>query len=159
MSSTHSTSGKWQWTFFGIAILIALACYLICMPGRSGADTQPVAPPAPFGSANYNLVKTDTFVQLLHQAYGSLAADHREGDRLIVEMKANELTRDFFNGNDALLKFGLNDFGFDIKYNAQDKSLKAVFKLQEGNGVNVPNDVLIQLMDKTTGAVHVDQQK
>jgi hypothetical protein len=153
----QNTTRKWQVMFFGIAVLIALALYLICLPGRSGETQQPVAPPAPFGASNYNLMKTDTFVMLLHQAYGGLIADKREGNKLMVEMKANELTKDFFNGNDAILKFGLNDFGFDIKYNPQDKSLKAIFEIQEQNGVNVPNDVLIKLMDKTTGVSHVNQ--
>lgn len=102
-------------------------------------------------------MKTDTFVMLLHQAYGTLVTDKKENNKLEIEIKANELTKDFFNGNDAILKFGLNDFGFDIKYNPQDKSLKAAFNIQNGNGVNVPNDVLIKLMDKTTGVSHVNQ--
>ncbi len=143
--------------FFGIAALLALAACLICLPTRSGDLNQPVAPPAPFGASNFNVMKTDTFVMLLHQAYGSLVTEKRVQNKLEVTMSANELTKDFFNGNDALLKFGLSDFGFDIKYNPQDKSLKAIFNIQSGDGVNVPNDVLIKLMDKTTGVSHVNQ--
>jgi hypothetical protein len=153
----QNTTKKWQLLFFGIAALIALAAYLFCLPGRSGMVKQTVAPPAPFGAGNYNLIKTDTFVALLHKAYGNLITDKKENNKLMIEMKPDAMTKDFYNSNDALLKFGLNDFGFDIKYNPQDKSLKAVFNIQAQDGIAVPNDVLIKLMDKTTGVSHVNQ--
>lgn len=149
---------KWQLIFFAIAVGIAGATYFLLTISRNAATEQAVAPPAPFGAANYNQMKTDTFVALVHQAYGDLVTYKIEDRKLVMDMKANELTKDFFNGNDALLKFGLNDFGFDIKYNSETKSMQAQFKISEQNGVNVPNDVLIKLMDKTTKTTHVDQQ-
>jgi hypothetical protein len=155
----QNSTRKWQVMFFGIAVIIALVIYLICLPGRSGVTSQNVTQAAPFGTSNYNLMKTDTFVALLHRAYGNLIKDTMADNKLTVEMKGSEMSRDFFNSNDALLKFSLTDFGFDIKYNQQDKSVKAVFSIQAGNGVNVPNDVIIKLMDKNTGVSHVDQQK
>jgi hypothetical protein len=149
---------RWQMIFFAVALVIAGAMYFLFTISRNAATEQTVAPPAPFGPANYNQMKTDTFVALVHNAYGDLVTYKIEDRKLVMDMKANELTKDFFNGNDALLKFGLSDFGFDIKYNTEAKSMQAQFKISEQNGVNVPNDVLIKLMDKTTKTNHVDQQ-
>ena len=153
----QNSTRKWQIIFFGIAVLIGIAAYLICLPNRSGVTSQTVTQAAPFGTSNYNLMKTDTFVALLHKAYGSSITDSIAANKLTIGIKGNEQAKDFFNSNDAILKFGLSDFGFDIKYNQQDKSVKAIFNIQNGNGVNVPNDVLIKLMDKTTGVSHVNQ--
>ncbi len=155
----QDSTRKWQITFFGIAVAIAVVVYIICLPNRSGVDKQSVTKAAPFGTGNYNLIKTDTFVALLHQAYGDLITDSKAENKLTILMKGNEMSKDFYNGNEAILKFGLPDFGFDIKYNQQDKSVKAIFSIQPQNGVNVPNDVLIKLMDKTTGVSHVNQSK
>lgn len=149
---------RWQLIFFSVAVLIAaVMCSLFTM-SRNAVTEQVVVPPAPFGTSNFNLIKTDTFVTLVHNAYGDLVTYKIEDGKLEMEMKANELTKDFFNGNDALLKFGLSDFGFDIKYNPEQKSMKAQFKITGQNGVNVPNEVLIKLMDKTTKTNNVNQQ-
>lgn len=154
----QNNNRRWQLIFFVLAIVIAAVMYFMFTISRHTATEQVVAPPAPFSPNNVNLMKTDTFVMLIREAYGTLVACTIEDKKLKLDMKANELTRDFFNGNDALLKFGLSDFGFDIKYNAEEKSMKAVFDITEQNGVHVPNDVLIKLMDKTTQTKHVDQQ-
>jgi len=152
-------TGRWQWVFFGAAAAIAVVVYLLLTLSRNAATEQPIAPPAPFGKANFNEMKTDTFVSLLRGAYGDLITCKIADKNLEVDMKANELTKDFFNGNDALLKFGTGDFGFDIKYNTEARTLHAQFRISEQNGVNVPNDVLIPLIDKTTKTIHVDQQQ
>lgn len=154
----QTNNRRWQLIFFSVAVLIAAAMYFLFTISRNTATEQVVAPPAPFGASNVNLMKTDTFVTLVHNAYGNLVTYKIEDGKLLMEMKANELTKDFFNGNDALLKFGLSDFGFDIKYNPEEKSMKAQFKITEHHGVYVPNDVLIKLMDKTTKTNNVDQQ-
>lgn len=154
----QTNTRRWQLIFFSVAVLIAAAMYFLFTISRNAATEQVVAPPAPFGASNVNLMKTDTFVTLVHNAYGNLVTYKIEDGKLLMEMKANELTKDFFNGNDALLKFGLSDFGFDIKYNPEEKSMKAQFKITEQHGVYVPNDVLIKLMDKTTKTNNVDQQ-
>jgi hypothetical protein len=155
----QNNTRRWQIIFFSAAVVVAAAMYFLFTISRNAATGQAVAPPAPFGSSNYNTMKTDTFLTLVRNAYGNLVTYKFEEKKLVMEMKANELTKDFFNGNDALLKFGLNDFGFDIKYNPEDKSMKAQFKVSDQHGVNVPNDVLIKLMDKTTQTSHVDQQQ
>lgn len=154
----HNTR-RWQLLFFSAAVIVAVAMYFLFTISRNTATEQYVAPPAPFGANNYNTMKTDTFLTLVRNAYGNLVTYQFEEKKLVMEMKANELTKDFFNGNDALLKFGLNDFGFDIKYNPERKSMKAQFIVSDQHGVNVPNDVLIKLMDKTTQTSHVDQQQ
>jgi hypothetical protein len=155
----QNNTRRWQVIFFSVAVLIAAAMYFLFTISRNAVTAQVVAPPAPFGASNFNLMKTDTFLALVHNAYGDLVSYKIEEGKLNMEMKANELTKDFFNGNDALLKFGLRDFGFDIKYNPEEKSMKATFKVTEQNGVHVPNDVLIKLMDKTTKTNNVDQQQ
>lgn len=151
---------KWQLLFTALAIVIAGAMYLAFAGSRNAAIEQTVAPPAPFGSNNYNVMKTDTFVALVNSAYGSFVEQKREQGMLELHLKnANELTKDFFNGNDALLKFRLSDHGFEMNYNPEDRSLIARFRISEQNGVNVPNDVLIKLMDKTSKINHVDNQE
>jgi hypothetical protein len=154
----QSNTKRWQLIFFSVAVVIAGAMYFLFTISRNAATAQVVTPPTPFGASNFNLIKTDTFIALVHNAYGDLVTYKIEDKKLQMEMKANELTKDFFNGNDALLKFGLSDFGFDIKYNPEEKSMKAQFEIMEQNGVHVPNDVLIKLMDKTTKTNNVDQQ-
>lgn len=156
----QNSTRKWQLIFAALAIVIAGAMCLVFAHSRNAAEEQPVAPPAPFGSNNYNVMKTDTFVALVNQAYGSFVTQKTENGILEFQLRnANELTKDFFNGNDALLKFKLGDHGFELNYNPEDQSLVARFKINERNGVNVPNDVLIKLMDKTTKVNHVDNEE
>lgn len=155
----QKSARTWPMIFTGIALVIAVVTYLIFAGTRNAATEQVVAPPAPFGSNNYNIMKTDTFVALVSKAYGNLAEYNTADGILEINMKnANELTKDFFNGNDALLPFKLGDHGFEFHYNPEDRSLKALFKIDQQNGVHVPNDVLIKLMDKTTTTQHVDNK-
>jgi len=145
-----NTTRKWQLIFSSIALVIAAGACLLFAGSRNMPAGQVVEPPAPFGSSHYNAMKTDTFVALVQAAYGQLATTGITGNTLVVDMPdANELAKDFFNGNDALLRFGMSDHGFEIRYNPEQKSLKASFRISEQGGVNVPNDVLIKLMDKT----------
>ena len=156
----QNSTRKWQLIFMAVAIVIAGAMYFIFACSRNAAVEQTVEPPAPFGSNNYNVMKTDTFTALVSRAYGSFTQPKTENGILELDIKnANELTKDFFNGNDALLKFKLSDFGFEFKYNPEDQSLKALFKINEQNGVNVPNDVLIKLMDKTASSNNVNNEQ
>jgi hypothetical protein len=156
----QNSSRKWQLVFTALAVVIAGVMCLVFARSRNAAEEQVVAPPAPFGSNNYNVMKTDTFVALVNQAYSGLVTQKTEDGILELQLRnANELTKDFFNGNDALLRFKLNDHGFELNYNPEAQSLTARFKINERNGVNVPNDVLIKLMDKTTKVNHVDNQE
>ncbi len=155
----QNSTRKWQLIFTALAIVIAGAMYLVFAGSRNAAVEQTVEPPAPFGSNNYNVMKTDTFVALVNRAYGSFITQKTENGILALDINANELTKDFFNGNDALLKFKLGDHGFELTYNPEAHSLKARFKINEQNGVTVPNDVLIKLMDKTAKTNHVDNQE
>lgn len=156
----QNSTRKWQLLSLALATLIAGAVYLLLTPSRNAATEQAVAPPAPFGPNNYNAMKTDTFVTLVQKAYGSLVSHQVQDDILLVELNhGNELTRDFFNGNEALLNYKLSDHGFELQYSAADKSLKARFRISKQGGINVPNDVLIKLMDKTTPINHVDKQQ
>lgn len=150
---------RWQLIFSALALVIAAGAYILFAGGRKADAPGPVAPPAPFGSSNYNMMKTDTFVALVQQAYGSLVTSNISEGLLVLDMPhGNELTRDFFNGNDALLRFGLNDHGFALQYNPEQRSLKASFRISKANSVPVPNDVLIKIMDKTQ-RTHVDNKE
>ena len=151
---------KWQLIFTALAVFIAGATFIILAGSRNTAVEQTVEPPAPFGSNNYNVMKTDTFLALVNQAYGNFVTQKRENEILELELhNANELTKDFFNGNDALLQFKLRDHGFEFNYNSEEQWLKARFKINKQNGVNIPNDVLIKLMDKTIKVTHVNNQE
>ncbi|MFT4062218.1 MAG: hypothetical protein QM642_07670 [Edaphocola sp.] len=142
--------------FFGVALLLAIATALVLNIPRRAVENTVVVPPAPFGRANYSTMRADTFTALLRKAYGNLISDGRKENLLEINMRANELTKDFFNGNDALLKQDLTDYGFKIDYNPEQKSLHATFAISNGNAVNVPNDVLIKLVDKIANKPNVD---
>ena len=149
-----------QITFFIIAMAISIVVYfLFTKNSKEPAAIEAKAAPE-FGINNYSIMKTDTFVALVQSAYSGFASNKVEDKRLEINIKnANEITKDFFNGNDALLKFKLSDYGFEIKYNPEEPSVVALFKITEGNGVHVPNDVLIKLMDKTNKINNVDYTK
>ncbi len=156
----QNSSKKWQLIFTALAVALVGVMYLAFGGSRNAAEEQTIAPPAPFGSNNYNVMKTDTFVALVNQAYGNLVTQKTENGILEFQIKnGNALTKDFFNGNDALLRFKLSDHGFELNYNPEEQSLVARFKINERNGINVPNDVLIKLMDKTTKISHVDNEE
>lgn len=101
-----------------------------------------------FNETHFNYIVTDTFTNLLQQAYGTNISVSKEQNKLIVKMSgAGALTKDFFNGNDKLLKLKLDDFGFKIDYDKTANTINAVFKI-ENNAVPVPNDVMIKLCDR-----------
>lgn len=156
----RTSAQKWQITVLAIAIIIAGALYVLFTKNSKEAVVQKVQPAPAFGPNNYNTMKLDTFVALVHSAYGDFAQHKTENGMLEISIRnANELTKDFFNGNDALLQFKLGDHGFAIRYNPEEPSVTASFKISEQKGVNVPNDVLIKLMDKTNKINNVDYTK
>ncbi|WP_118974325.1 hypothetical protein [Taibaiella koreensis] len=155
----HSIS-KWQIIFTALALVVAAGAGLTTVLLRNTAMEQPVEQPAAFSSNSYNTMKTDTFAALVTRAYGSDADIRQENGVLTLELKnSGEQGRDFFNANEALLRFRLSQHGFELQYQQGSPLLTARFKINEQNGVTIPNDVLIRLMDKTTGTYHVDKQK
>lgn len=105
---------------------------------------------ADFGTEHYNWVKTDTFVRLVQSAYQPNIKTELIDSQLIVTLSgANAITKDFYNGNDALLKYDLNQFGFKIMYDKNNNNVYATFRIKN-NAVPVPNDVLIKIVDKNT---------
>ena len=156
----QKSTQKWQFIFFAAAVLVAATLYIMFIKNTNEAVVQKIQPAPEFGVNNYNIIKTDTFVALIQGAYGNFATHKIEGNTLEVTIKnANELTKDFFNGNDALLQYKMGDYGFAIKYNPEEPSVVATFKINEQRGVPVPNDVLIKLMDKTNKTENVDYTK
>jgi hypothetical protein len=108
----------------------------------------PTASNATFNNSYCNAVFTDTFIHLIQNAYPSFATTTINNSILKVQINgANALAQDFYNGNDNLLQYTLQDFGFDIKYLANTKSIVAQFTISN-NGVQVPNDVLLRLAQK-----------
>ena len=103
-----------------------------------------------FGPEHYNWVKTDTFVHLVRQAYQPNVNIQSIDSQVLVTLSgANEITKDFYNGNTDLLKYDLNQFGFKIRYDKNNNTVYATFKIKN-NAVPVPNDVLIKIVDKNT---------
>jgi hypothetical protein len=150
-------SSKWQIVSMLMALVLVVAVIAWAAIPRTAVVADVEMRGAQFGKQHYNTLKVDTFVNLLQQAYGSLVRVQQESQQLKVTLNANELTRDFFNSNDAILKWSTSDYGFEIRYNQEQKSVAALFNVSDQRGVNVPNDVLIKLMDKTTN--HVNQSK
>ncbi|WP_129019827.1 MULTISPECIES: hypothetical protein [Edaphocola] len=101
-----------------------------------------------FGPEHYNWIKTDTFVRLVQTAYQPNIKTEVVDSQLLVTLSgANEITRDFYNGNAALLKYDLNQFGFKITYDKNNNTVYATFKIKN-NAIPVPNDILIKIVDK-----------
>ena len=155
---------RWQLTFTLLALVVGMLMYFFFTqtdnkPVEAAIQTSPV-----FGKDNYNIIKLDTFVALIRNTYSG-AGIGIEGDKhknLDVTIKINnEAPGSFFNNNDALLQYKLNDYGFDIKYNPGEKVIRALFRINDQNGVPVPNDVLLRLNYKTntTDTKNVDSTK
>lgn len=101
-----------------------------------------------FTEEQYNMVKLDTFIHLLHKAYDPNISTQITKNQLIVELKnANQITKDFFNGNDALLKYSIEDFGFELKYNKDNNNIHSIFAIKK-EAIAVPNDVMMKIVDK-----------
>jgi hypothetical protein len=139
-----------QWIVFGLAIILAIAAVTLLGSSKGETQSQVVASEPNFGPNNFRLMRVDTFTDLVFKAYGNFANINVGSKQVTVEItKANQLTRDFFNGNDSLLRFALDDYGFEIKFNEASQSIHAVFAIvKENNCVPVPSDVIIRLAEK-----------
>ncbi|RQO31554.1 hypothetical protein DBR32_06240 [Taibaiella sp. KBW10] len=133
------------------ALTIGLVSWLKVSKRNAVADTEKITvKEAAFSKEHLNWVKTDTFIRLLNSAYHPNVKTAIADSQLVVSIEgANEITKDFYNGNEALLKYELNQFGFKISYDKNNNSVYAKFKIQN-NAVPVPNDILIKIADKTT---------
>lgn len=139
-----------QYIFTFAAIVLAIVMVFIFSGSKNATREQAIASEPSFGSYNYNVMKKDTFVSLITKAYGNAAIVSYKEQVLYVDIKnSGPGVNDFFNGNAALLQYHLGDFGFEIAYSRQEQTVHAAFKIDEKNGVHVPNDILIRLMDKT----------
>lgn len=132
-------------------LTIGLVSWLKVSKRNAVADVEKITvKEAAFGKEHLNWVKTDTFIRLLNSAYHPNIKTNITDSQLVVDLAgANEITKDFYNGNEALLKYDLNQFGFKVVYDKNNNSLYAKFKIKNG-AVPVPNDILIKIVDKTT---------
>jgi hypothetical protein len=139
--------------YFAIAILLAIGMYTIAKINKTEAPILATKTDGKsFTSTNGNLMVVDSFVMLINKAYSGFVTITKNTSTLNVTIaNANAMTKDFFNGNDELLKYTIADFGFAIKYLASPPSITAQFNIQN-NAVFVPNDVLIKALDKTSNA-------
>lgn len=134
-----------------VGLTIALVSWLKVSMQYAEPDKEKVTvQDASFGPEHYNWVKTDTFVRLVEKVYQPNVQTQIVDSQLIVTLSgANEITKDFYNGNAALLKYSLNQHGFAITYDQNNNNIQAKFKIKN-NAVPVPNDVLIKIADKHT---------
>lgn len=101
-----------------------------------------------FGIDNLVWMNVDTFSNLVSKAYHPNVETTLANSLLIVNIKnANTIAQDFYNGNEALLKFKINEHNFEISYDQHNKLVTGRFKIKD-NLVAVPNDVLIKVVDK-----------
>jgi hypothetical protein len=146
--------------YFVLVMAIAIGCYFAFYQTKEINTDAIVAEKKAqqsFTKDNANTMKVDTFTMLINKAYGSLATVTTNKEFVKVSMtKANQVTKDFFNGNDALLQCNIKEHGFAIQYNASQKSLQADFAIAN-DGVTVPNDVLIKITDKIYNATKAKQ--
>ncbi len=140
MNKKNSTS----FIALGLCILCVVAAYFIfsssskiSLPEKQTSET--------FADDNWNLMNTDTFMNLINKQYGASAKVTKHATEIKVSISgANMKTQDFFNGNNRLLDFKLSDYGFEINYLKNSNQINATFNRKAG-GVIVPNDVLINL--------------
>ncbi len=101
-----------------------------------------------FGIDNMVWINVDTFTHLVSKAYHPHSETNLTENVLIVNIKnANTLAQDFYNGNEVLLTFKLNQHNFEINYDRHNNVVSGRFKVKD-NLAAVPNDVLIKLVDK-----------
>lgn len=142
----------YKWVYVLLAAGIALAAMMLAK--SKVIETPDITLPAIMGDnsfAGYNATKlhADSFSALAKRAYGDLIAINKTGrDIKMTLTQTNQLSGDFYNNNDKLLKYKKEDYGFDIKTNKENSTVTAAFELQQGNSVTVPNDVLIKMMYK-----------
>lgn len=101
-----------------------------------------------FNNENLNLIKIDTIENLLNKTYGSQITIKHSNSLMEIILTANEnILKDFYNGNEALLKYSLNDYNFELIKEENKQQLKGRFKIKDG-GIFIPNDILIRLIEK-----------
>lgn len=144
-----ATPVKFILIILSIVLTIGLASWLKLSIKNAAPDKEKVTvKDDDFGPEHYNQIKTDTFVRLVQSAYQPNVKTEIVDSQLLVTLTgANEITKDFYNGNAALLKYDLNQFGFKITYDKNNNTVYAAFKIKN-NAVPVPNDVLIKIVDK-----------
>lgn len=132
-----------------IAITIAIVALVRYDMGHVQPDAEKVLlKDDEFGSDNMVWMKVDTFISLVTKAYHPNAETTLANNLLIVNIKnANTLAQDFYNGNEALLQFKINEHNFEISYDQHNKVVAGRFKIKDSL-VAVPNDVLIKVVDK-----------
>jgi hypothetical protein len=135
--------------YFLLCLFLSTIVFLIFRSTKS--DSQAVVESITqkqnvFSSSNFTIVKVDSFAELTRLAYHNFAKIKKTANELnIALVGANQMIYRFYNGNDNLLKFGLSDFGFEIKMNMKEQALNARFEIDK-DCVHVPNDVLINVV-------------
>ncbi len=144
---------KRKYLYFAVGLLIVALLYYILSPKATKtpiiAEQTISTGSNAFSNQTATRIWADTFKALVYRAYPSFTNCKKVNNILQVNLAgANALTPDFFNGNEALLKYKINDFGFAIQYDSPNKILKADFLIEQ-ESINVPNDVLLRLIGKT----------
>lgn len=132
-----------------VAITAGLVSWLKISKTNAEAETEKIEiANNTFSEDHFNLMNPDTFAALINRVYQPNVTTQIRGDKLLVSLQgANAITKDFFNGNDALLKEKLSDNGFEITYDKNNNGVESTFLIKD-NAVAVPNDVLIKIADK-----------
>lgn len=140
-----------RWILLGLAIIISFGVIFVVRSRQAIKDVVYESTPTldnDFSEQNFNKLNVDSFISVVTKAYAPNVTTSINNDELIVKLEnANQLTKDFFNGNDAILEVPLRKFGFNIDYDANTQKVMATFTIKN-NMVNVPNDVLIKIADK-----------
>jgi hypothetical protein len=132
-------------------LAIAMSLYWIFKAKPNAKPTEQIATVtnSEFTKNNANKMVVDTFKYLVTKAYAGFSSFTQTNGILNLSIKgAGALTKDFYNGNENLLKWKLKDYGFEIVYLPMQNSIEAKFAITD-NGVVVPNDVVIKLASKT----------
>ncbi|RYD98422.1 MAG: hypothetical protein EOP54_07660 [Sphingobacteriales bacterium] len=133
-----------------VIITLGLTALVRCDTRNAKPDAEKIlTKDADFGKENITWIKTDTFINLVEKAYHPNVETNTASNLLVVFIKnANTVAQDFYNGNEALLKYRINDHNFEIDYDKHNNNVVGRFKIKD-NLVAVPNDVLIKVIDKT----------
>lgn len=99
-----------------------------------------------YNESCYTLIKKDTLIHLLNVVYGkSILLKEKASTLEFSFVTSNQSAPAFYNGNQDLLNYKLDDHGFQITLTSSGLTVKFT---QNNGAINVPNDILLKLVSR-----------
>lgn len=99
-----------------------------------------------YNESCYTSIKKDTLIHLLNVVYGkSILLKEKASTLEFSFVTSNQSAPAFYNGNQDLLNYKLDDHGFQITPTSSGLTVKFT---QNNGAINVPNDILLKLVSR-----------